>query len=88
MGIVDRRPSPRLSLGQEFQHRLDRVALTAGTQRECRLFLIAPIETAFGISQEHIGGFEKAETGEDLAGIEQIDRDRGSAIIRPSRLSR
>src|SRR5262249_50830855 len=63
-------------LGQELQHRLERISLALGGQRERRVSFVAPIEAAFGITEQDIGGFEEAQAGKHLSWVEEIDGDR------------
>src|SRR5262249_40246297 len=58
------------------QHRLKRIALAFGLERESRSFTVAPIEPPFSVAEQNVGRLEKSQAGENLAGVVEIDGDR------------
>jgi hypothetical protein len=68
--IADRSPALRVSLCQEFEDGGDGVAVASSFDIKFHIGFVAPVEAAGGVAEQHFGGFEKAQTGEDLARIE------------------
>ena len=76
IGRTVRRGGCDRSAIQKPQYRLDWVLVAFRSQPEAGVLPIAPVEAALDRAEQDVGGLDESETGENLAGIRRIDRDR------------
>ena len=69
-------PIARLRVRQEFQYRLERISLAIGAEHETYVCFVAQSNPPSAPPQQNFCRFHESQTGEDLAGIEEIDGDR------------
>src|SRR5690606_7194836 len=73
IGIADWPEAPDFGLRKKHQYGSERIFLALSGEAELSLVHIAPIKSALGIAEQHVGGFQKTEAGKHLAGVVKID---------------
>src|SRR5690606_15945887 len=71
-----RRKRDHFCFSKKAKHALSRMCGARRGETKPRLAIL-PLKSAFGVAEQHIRGFEEAQTGEHLPRIEEIDGDGG-----------
>jgi hypothetical protein len=64
-----------LRLNNEPEHRTKGVFVARSPKPKAHIVLIAPVESALGVPEQDVSGFEEAQASEHLTGVQKIDRD-------------